>query len=100
VEHLVTLQAIRLKAAELGAAAVSYRGTRLQIDGLDLDDEWAARVRTSEERAAYFKKDRVLAVHREGQEPHLLRWVEATLDAILGNRVSDDRSSIPGRESL
>ena len=100
VESLITLQAIRIKAAELGATAVAYRGSRLQIDGLDLDDESAARVRTSNERATFFKKDRLLAVHREGQEPPLLRWVEATLDAILASRVSRDRSSILGRESL
>jgi hypothetical protein len=100
VENLITLQAIRIKAAELGATAAAFRGSRLQIDGLDLDDESAARVRTSNERATFFKKDRMLAVHREGQEPPLLRWVEATLDAILASRVSHDRSSIPGRESL
>ncbi len=41
VENLLTLQAIRLKAAELAAAAVAYRGGRLQLDGLDLDDDWA-----------------------------------------------------------
>jgi transcription-repair coupling factor (superfamily II helicase) len=100
VEHLITLQAIRIAAAELGAAAVAYRGSRLQVDGVDLDDDWADRVRTSNSRATYFKKDRVLAVHREGKEPDLLRWVEATLDAILASRVSDDPSSTPGRESL
>ena len=81
--------------------AVAYRGSRLQVDGLDLDDESAARVRrTSNDRATFFKKDRMLAVHREGQEPPLLRWVEATLDAILASRVSHDRSSISGRENL
>jgi hypothetical protein len=79
---------------------VAYRGSRLQVDGVALDDDWADRVRTSNSRATYFKKDGVLAVHREGQEPHLLRWVEATLDAILASRVSDDPSSTPGRESL
>ena len=100
VESLLTLQAIRLKAAELGATAVAYRGSRLQVDGLDLDDESAARVRTSNERATFFKKDHMMAVHREGQEPPLLRWVEATLDAILASRVSHDRSTIPGRENL
>ena len=100
VENLITLQAIRIKAAELGATAAAFRGSRLQIDGLDLDDDSAARVRTSNERATFFKKDRMLAVHREGQEPSLLRWVEATLDAILASRVSHDRSSISGRESL
>ena len=76
------------------------RGSRLQVDGVDLDDDWADRVRTSNARATYFKKDRMLAVHRDGGEESLLRWVEATLDAILASRVSDDRSSIPGRESL
>ena len=30
----------------------------------------------------------------------VLGWVEATLDAILDARVSHDRSSTPGRESL
>jgi transcription-repair coupling factor (superfamily II helicase) len=100
VENLITLQAIRVKAAELGASAVAFRGSRLQVDGIDLDDESAARVRTFDARATYFKKDRMLAVHREGQEPSLLRWVEAILDAILASRVSHDRSSIPGRESL
>jgi len=100
VENLITLQAIRLKAAELGATAVAYRGSRLQVDGLDLDDDSAARVRTSMYRATFFKKDHLLAVHREGQEPPLLRWVEAILDAILATRVSHDRSSNPGRENL
>jgi len=100
VENLITLQAIRLKAAELGATAVAYRGSRLQVDGLDLDDDSAARVRTSMDRATFFKKDHLLAVHREGQEPPLLRWVEAILDAILATRVSHDRSSNPGRENL
>jgi hypothetical protein len=79
---------------------VAFRGSRLQVDGLELDDEWAARVRTSNARATYFKKDHMLAVHRDGQEPQLLRWVEATLDAILASRVSQDRSSIAGRENL
>jgi transcription-repair coupling factor (superfamily II helicase) len=100
VENLLTLQAIRIKTAELGASAAACRGSRLQVDGLDLDDVAAARVRTSEPRATYFKKDRVLAVHRAGLEPPLLRWVEAALDAILEARVSHDPSSIPGRENL
>ena len=100
VENLITLQAIRIKAAEIGASAVAFRGSRLQVDGLELDDEWAARVRTSNARATYFKKEHMLAVHRDGQEPQLLRWVEATLDAILASRVSQDRSSIAGRENL
>ena len=100
VENLLTLQAIRLKAAELGASAVTSRGGRLQADGLDLDDAWAGRVRTSVPRATYFKKDRHLSVHRERSEGQLLRWVEATLDAILDARASSDPSSISGSERL
>ena len=101
VEDLISLQAIRVKAGEVGATSVVYRGSRLQVDGVDLDDDWADRVRrTSNPRATYFKKDRMLAVHRDGAEESLLRWVETTLDAILASRVSDDPSSTPGRESL
>jgi transcription-repair coupling factor (superfamily II helicase) len=98
VENLLTLQAVRLKAAELGASAATLRGSRLQVDGLVLDDDWAERVRTSLPRAAYFKQTHTLGVHRERSEAHLLGWVEATLDAILDNRVSCGPSSIPGSE--
>jgi transcription-repair coupling factor (superfamily II helicase) len=100
VESLLTLQAIRLKAAELAASSVAYRGKRLQLEGVDLDDEWAARLRAAHERSVYFKQRRSLSAHRESSDSHLLMWVEATLDAILDSRVSHDQSSIPGRESL
>jgi transcription-repair coupling factor (superfamily II helicase) len=100
VEDLISLQAIRVKAGEIGASSVVYRGSRLQVDGVDLDDDWADRVRTSNARATYFKKDRKLAVHRGDDETQLLRWVEANLDAILASRVSDDRPSVLGREIL
>ncbi len=100
VEHLLTLQAIKLKAAELPAAAVAVRGGRLQVDGLDLDDDWAARLRAANERVVYFKQKRSLSAHREAIGDGLLGWVEATLDAILDARVSRDRSSTPGRETL
>jgi transcription-repair coupling factor (superfamily II helicase) len=100
VESLLTLQAIRLKAVELAASSVAYRGRRLQIDGVNLDDEWAARLRAAHERIVYFKQRRALSAHRESSDSHLLMWVEATLDAILEARVSHDPSSIPGRESL
>ena len=76
------------------------RGQRLQVDGLDLDDESAERVRTSLPRAAYFKQKRSLSVHRERTDSHLLTWVEATLDGILDARVSRDPSSYPGSEHL
>ena len=100
VENLLTLQAIRIKAAELGATAAAYRGSKLQLEGLDLDDEAAARLRAADERIVYFKQKQSLGAHREGSEPPLLRWVEATLDAIMDSRVSHDRSSILGRENL
>jgi transcription-repair coupling factor (superfamily II helicase) len=100
VESLLTLQAIRLKAAELAASSVAYRGRRLQVEGVDLDDEWAARLRAAHERIVYFKQRRALSAHRESSDSHLLMWVETTLDAILHTRVSRDQSSIPGRENL
>jgi len=100
VESLLTLQAIRLKAAELAASSVAYRGKRLQFEGVDLDDEWAARLRAAHERIVYFKQRRSLTAHRESSDPQLLRWAEATLDAILEARVSHDPSSSPGRDSL
>jgi transcription-repair coupling factor (superfamily II helicase) len=100
VENLLTLQAIKLKAAELPATAVAVRGGRLQLDGLDLDDEWAGRRRAPHPRHGYIKQKRSLSAHREAAGEGVLGWVEATLDAILDARVSHDRSSIPGRESL
>ncbi len=100
VESLLTLQAIRLKAAELAASSLAYRGKRLQIEGLDLDDAWAARLRAAQARITYLKQQQSLSAHRESSDSHLLMWVEATLDAILEARVSHDQSSIPGRERL
>jgi transcription-repair coupling factor (superfamily II helicase) len=100
VEHLITLQAIRLKAAELSATSVAYRGSRLQVEGLDLDDAWAARLRAVDERVVYFKQKRSLSAHRPSSDSHLLMWVEANLDAILDTRVPHDQSTTSGRESL
>jgi transcription-repair coupling factor (superfamily II helicase) len=100
VENLLTLQAIRIKAADLGASAATYRGSKLQLEGLELDDDAAARLRAACPRVVYYKQRRALGAHREGSGPPLLRWVEATLDAILDSRVSRDRSSTPGRDSL
>ena len=65
VANLLALQAIRLKAAELGATAVTGRGDRVQLDGLELDDAWAGRLRAAGGRVAYFKAKKSLAVHRD-----------------------------------
>ncbi len=56
VENLLALQSIRLKAAALRAAAVVYRGGRLQVEGLQLDDEWAAALRAAGDEYVYFKQ--------------------------------------------
>ena len=90
----------QLKAAELPATAGAVRGGRLQLDGLDLDDDWAARLRASNDRVVYMKQKRSLSAHREAIGDGLLGCVETTLDAIMDARVSRDRSSTPGRESL
>ena len=42
------------------------RGDRLQLDGLDLDDAWAGRLRTAGGRVAYFKQKQSLAAYRDG----------------------------------
>lgn len=86
VEALLQLQAIRLKAAQAGCSAVAFRGQRLQIDGLKLDDAGAARLRASDERAVYFKQRSQLTVHRRADDSHLLTWVAHVLDAILSSQ--------------
>jgi transcription-repair coupling factor (superfamily II helicase) len=87
VESLLALQSIRLKAATLGAAAVVYRGGRLQVEGLRLDDEWAAAVRAAGEQYTYFKQKTTLTAHKRNETSHLLPWVESALDAILQTRM-------------
>ena len=86
VESLLALQAIRLKAAALGAAAVVYRGGRLQVEGLKMDDEWAAAVRAAGEHYTYFKQKATLTAHKRNESSHLLPWVGSSLDAILQAR--------------
>ena len=109
VASLLALQAVRIKAAELGAAAVVYRGGRLAVEGLELDDAWAARLRAAHDRVAYLKRRAALAAHppaepatADEQAPGrglagatLLAWVEGVLDAILEARSSD--AAIPER---
>ena len=86
VENLLLLQAIRLQAAALGAAAVAYRGGRLQVEGLQLDDEWAAAVRAAGENYAYFKQKSMLTAHRRNETSQILVWVGLALDAIIQAR--------------
>jgi len=100
VESLLTLQAIRAKAGGLGALAVTYRGGRLQVDGLDLDDATAARLRAAQGPVMYFKQKRSLSAHRDDPESDLLGWVEAMLDAIIDAGVSRDQPTTSGREHL
>jgi transcription-repair coupling factor (superfamily II helicase) len=69
VANLLALQAIRLKAAELGATAVTGRGDRVQLDGLELDDAWAGRLRAAGGRVAYFKAKKSFAAHRDDGGP-------------------------------
>jgi transcription-repair coupling factor (superfamily II helicase) len=88
VENLLALQSVRLKAAALRAAAVAYRAGRLQVDGLDLDDQWAARLRASGDAYAYFKQKRLLSAHRRDDDGALLAWVGSVLDAIIEARTS------------
>jgi transcription-repair coupling factor (superfamily II helicase) len=99
VENLLSLQAIRLKASALPCAALALRGERLVLEGLDLDDGWAARLRQADQRIVYFKRKRTLSRHGDRADPQLLGWVEAGLDAILTARQSLDQPSSPGRES-
>ena len=84
VDNLLALQSIRLRAAALGASAVVFRGGRLQVEGLELSDEWAAAVRAAGEHLTYFKQKRVLAAHKRDEAAPILAWVGATLDAIIG----------------
>ena len=100
VDALLRLQAVRIKTAATGATGVSYRTGRLSVDGLVLDDASAARLRSAEPRAAYFKARESLVAHpAEGTarsyaaEPvnaaAALEWVEKTLDAILQAQSAD-----------
>jgi transcription-repair coupling factor (superfamily II helicase) len=83
VENLLLLQSIRLQAAELRAGAVVYRGGRLQVEGLDLDDARAAAVRAAGGDYLYFKQKRTLTALKRSEAAPILAWVGSTLDAII-----------------
>ncbi len=83
VENLLLLQSIRLQAAALRASAVVFRGGRLQVEGLDLDDAWAAKLRATSDDYLYFKQKRTLTALKRGEAAPILTWVGSTLDAII-----------------
>ncbi|RPI28036.1 MAG: transcription-repair coupling factor, partial [Actinomycetota bacterium] len=109
VENLLALQALRIKAGELGLRAVTLRGARLQLDGLDIDGGGIARLRAALPRAVYLAQRSVLTVHGDGAAPaaedelnersQALMWVEQVLDAILDARATADLSSDPGSQN-
>ncbi len=104
VIDLLGLQAVRLTAAALGANAVSYAGGRLTVDGLRLDEEWAARARAGNERLVYFDRKAVLVAHvpagtapahtriAETARPapgfNVVEWARQTLDGIAAARAT------------
>ena len=71
---------------ELGATAVAFRGGRLQVEGLKLDDGWAARVRAAQPRVAYFKQRAALVAHAAEGDPELLAWAQAIVAAVVSCR--------------
>jgi transcription-repair coupling factor (superfamily II helicase) len=83
VENLLLLQSIRLQAAALRATAVVLRGGRLQVEGLDLDDAWAAALRAVSDDYLYFKQKRTLTALKRSEAEPILTWVGSTLDAII-----------------
>jgi transcription-repair coupling factor (superfamily II helicase) len=83
VENLLLLQSIRLRAAALRATAVVFRGGRLQVEGLDLDDAWAAALRAAGDNYLYFKQKRTLTALKRSEAEPILTWVGSTLDAII-----------------
>ena len=88
VDSLLRLQGLRLGVGELGATAVAFRGGRLQVDGLKLDDGWAARLRAAQPRVVYFKQRATLVVHATEGDPGLLAWAQTIVDAIATCRES------------
>ena len=86
VENLILLQSIRVKAAGLGAAAVTLRAGRLQVSGLRLADEEAARLRAADPRFTYLKQKSTFAAYGGDEEAEVVPWVDRALDAIINAR--------------
>ena len=89
VVNLLLLQAVRLRAAAAGAAAVVCRGGRLRVEGLRLADEQAARLRERSARFTYLKQKETFTAHHGDGDPDLLSWVVRVLDAIIEIRFSE-----------
>jgi len=93
VANLLALQAMRIKAAELGATAVTGRGDRVQVDGLELDDAWAGRLRAAGGRVAYFKQKKSLVAHRDGEGGGVAGQPPGAADEASGVVPTGDASS-------
>ena len=85
VENLLQLQAVRLKAALLGAAAVMARGERVQVTGLRLRDDEAARVRAANERFTYLKQKQTFTAYSHDDGTSSLSRAVLALDAIIAS---------------
>ena len=84
VDALLQLQAVRLKAAQLGCSAVTYRGRRLQLDGLKLDDAAARRLRETDEAGRLLQAERAgCRASSRWRVRICLRWAGQMLDAII-----------------
>ena len=82
VDNLLRLQSLRVGLGQLGATAVVFRSGRLQVEGLKLDDAWAARLRAAQSRVVYYKQRATLVAHAAEGEPALLAWAQTIVDAV------------------
>ena len=100
VENLITLQAIRTRRRSSARPPSPTAGAVCRSTDSISTTRQRRAYRTSNDRATFFKKDRMLAVHREGQEPSLLggsrlcSMLYSPLVCLTTGRQS------PGRENL
>ncbi len=83
VYNLVDMQAIRLRAAVIGAASLSLRRGRLQLGGLKLDAGQRAALEGTGFRIAYYPLKLMLVVWPEAQAEEAVSVVKQALDAII-----------------
>ncbi len=85
VYNLLDMQAIRLRAALIGAASVSFRRGRLQLGGLMLDAGQRSALEETGLRLAYSPLKQTLAVWPPAQAGEGVSVVNQALDAIIGS---------------